>query len=373
MAVVLDTTETTGFNIDVGGVTTSVTMSATTPSSAANPTDAILAVIAFDNAGSSTAGYTPPGTWNEITLQATPTNPRPPIGVWWHAVGGSEPATQDVLVEELVGTLGTGLLYAGRVTGADLTTFLGSNVAVGGGASASPVAPSVTPTVSGGTLVTIVASNAGNTLTATDSNYPSGHTGVFNRPSSVSSSGTSVGVSFLQGTTNGVATGASTWTSTWTASQSYISVSFVIAPATAGDNYSLTLDSGSAVGEGANINLLFDAAYVLPLTVNFGVGEGQDIPFKLTTLGTIGEGVGEGSDIQLLFDNDFTLVLDSGSGVGQGQNITLNVGYSITLDYGQAVGEGSFINLILPFTTTGNGGGRRSRKRALKTLINYGR
>jgi hypothetical protein len=103
MSAVLGTVETTGFALDVGGVTTSAIFNGPTPSAVVNG-DAMIAVFAADNSGDAQAGFVAPVGWNEISVVTLPTTPRPPLAAWWKAAS-REPATQDFEIPELVAVL----------------------------------------------------------------------------------------------------------------------------------------------------------------------------------------------------------------------------------------------------------------------------
>ena len=128
MSVVLGTIETSGKTIDLG--TAPDTLTANKPSDVVDG-DYILAVVAADNAGSATAGFTPPAGWTEISVVVTPTSPRPPYGIWYKKAN-SEGSSYSFEIAEVVNTLGTSLLMLVRVTGADPTTFLDVAPVAGG-------------------------------------------------------------------------------------------------------------------------------------------------------------------------------------------------------------------------------------------------
>lgn len=228
MSVVLGTIEGSGKTLDVGN--SPDTLTASKPSDVVDG-DYILAVVGVDNGGTSTAGFTTPGAgWEEVNVVVTPTNPRPPYGVWYKKAA-SEGSSYSFDVAEVVGTLGTSLLMLIRVSGADATTFLsGTPVAGGNSGSVSPASPSVTTADANACVVSVVLANSGATVTANDSNGPSGMTVVYFRPSSVSSSGCAVGVAFAEQAGAG-ASGTKTWTNVTTASQSWSTLTFAIKPA----------------------------------------------------------------------------------------------------------------------------------------------
>jgi hypothetical protein len=105
----------------------------------------------------------------------------------------------------------------------------------------------------------------------------------------------------------------------------------------------ISVDSSDMVAEGANVTLLAEDAYVLPVLPGELVGEGQEIPFILTDIGTAAEGVGEGSDIGQTYSIDVA----SADLVGEGSEITFAVGgnSTITVESSDMVASPSNITL----------------------------
>jgi len=106
---------------------------------------------------------------------------------------------------------------------------------------------------------------------------------------------------------------------------------------------SMPITSGQAVAEGFGVSLLFDQAYVLPVSSVDIVAEGQDIPFILTQPGVDADIVGEGQSINLLFLD--TVI--SSDAVAEGQAITLVFGGNTSITVQSAdivIAEGS-VNL----------------------------
>ena len=116
---------------------------------------------------------------------------------------------------------------------------------------------------------------------------------------------------------------------------------------TTADHFTLTVDSGSGAFEGANISLLFDAAYVLSVTGGSATMEGQEIPFQLLVPGTQADLAGQGSDITLLALA--TLTVDHGQATMQGQNITFGEQFILAVDSG----AGAFTAMIVNLAATG--------------------
>lgn len=110
----------------------------------------------------------------------------------------------------------------------------------------------------------------------------------------------------------------------------------------AGSSFSLTVDHAQAAANPYDVNLIFDAAYVIPVTVGQASMEGQEIPFIVTQPGTEGSAAAQGQDVTLLAQA--LISVDYGGAAAQGQNITLLDVLSITVEHGQGVFSPSFIN-----------------------------
>jgi hypothetical protein len=158
----------------------------------------------------------------------------------------------------------------------------------------------MTTTVDGATVVRVVANNNGSIITANDSNYPTGLTGVFVRPSSVSSGGTSVGVAYGVQTTAG-SSGTATWTGTFTGSTAFSSLTFAIAPSAGGSGTTVTVDSA-------------------PLTL-----AGQDVFFQITQPGEAGSLVLTGQEIEIALNNQISVTVEPASLLLTGLDIEIDL------------------------------------------------
>lgn len=111
-----------------------------------------------------------------------------------------------------------------------------------------------------------------------------------------------------------------------------------------GSDTPIVVDSGSLVMEGQNVGLLFEEAYVIPVTHTQMVIEGQDIAFQLAQPYDEGQMVIEGQDVSLFNEQEYSLTVDSGSLALQGQTVAMPLSFSVTA--AQMAMEQTIIHLL---------------------------
>lgn len=136
-----------------------------------------------------------------------------------------------------------------------------------------------------------------------------------------------------------------------------------------GTDTPLTVDSGAFVAAGQSINLIFSAAFSLPVAHGQAVFEAQAIPFILTQPGIDSAAVFAGQAVQLLVQDDLTLAVDAGSAVFAGQSVTLTAlsGVVMSVTSSDAVFAGQNVALFTPFVLSA--AGRKARlRRVIRTI-----
>lgn len=121
-----------------------------------------------------------------------------------------------------------------------------------------------------------------------------------------------------------------------------------------GTLFAAVVQEGSAVGEGFDLNLIFSAAFVLPVTGAAIVTEGQETFFILTQPGVDASIAAEGQDVSLIALTNQVLAVDYGPCVFQGQ--ALGTPLVLNVQSGDGVIGFEFLNLVatgLPIVTTG--------------------
>ncbi len=164
------------------------------------------------------------------------------------------------------------------------------------------------------------------------------------------------------------------------------------------DGLGILVDDSSITLAGQDVTLLANANITLPVTNSQLTFELQDVlcqvivPWDETVLTLTGQDVTliagvsstlavtegtlslSGQVLNFILDEDYILAVTNASVTLTGQDVTLSALTSFTLQVDQSslALAGQDVGLFTPFST-GTGGGRRTRKRAVRRLINFGR
>lgn len=175
----------------------------------------ILCIIAAESASAaSDISWTIPSGFSQIVSEDTSggSSSFTIVGAWVKAATGSEPSTYTFSYATDAGTINNALGVLMRVTGADSTNFLDTSYQVNNQTSTSnPTAPSLDTVTDDALVLRIATSVDGRFLTAQDSGYPTGTTGILARVASASSSSPTLAVAYsVQSTAGSVGTAAFT-------------------------------------------------------------------------------------------------------------------------------------------------------------------
>lgn len=212
MSIVINTSGT--------GLTELLNNSATNTFTIARPVDATLgvmmiAVIAVRMSAVNSVVTLPSG-WNIMYDDfSTYVSNRVQTLVCYKIASGSESSNY---TWSWTGGTGTINAHIFCVTGVDETTPLDTSVLFNGVTTGtSPVCPSVTTVTNGAVILAMAGQRSGANLTAVDSNYPTGMTGVFARRTGTSTTSTTFALAHETIPVAG-STGTRTWTNLYTAS-----------------------------------------------------------------------------------------------------------------------------------------------------------
>lgn len=145
-----------------------------------------------------------------------------------YRVANNEPASYSW---GIIGNVSDDLVAIFRVTGVHATPLTGTAGDVSNSSGRSVECPAITTGVSNALVVCCAFGRIASNLTAEDTGYPSGMTGILCKRTRSHSNGAALGVAVLEVATAGVS-GPHTW-SNWYASNVYLSgATFALAPAT---------------------------------------------------------------------------------------------------------------------------------------------
>lgn len=192
--------------------------------------DFLLAFVGVDGGTNAVVTWTLPDGWNNLQeYNSSGASVYPHALVAWKQAGGSEPADYAFTVTYVSGTSGGGKPFGFivKVTGAD-AAFSDATPPTGAtGNSTAPDSPSITTATNDSVVVSLVVSNDGNVLTATDSNGPSGYTMICARQAGTGSGDTTIGAAYITKASFG-AENPPAWTSFITGSKPWRALTIAI-------------------------------------------------------------------------------------------------------------------------------------------------
>jgi hypothetical protein len=212
------------------------------PSNLAENERALVVIVAESSSAASDIGWTTPGgSWTQIVTEDTSGGSvsYPLVGAWLLTAGGSEPSTYTFSYATDAGTINNAIGFIIRVTGTD-ATFADATYQVNVQSSTSnPVAPTITTVTANAMLLAITASGDGRFLTAQDTGYPTGFTGILARVASSSSVSPTLAVAYKEQAVAG-ASGTATFTSLQSSAHAHRTIMFAIRPTVAAGTTNIT-------------------------------------------------------------------------------------------------------------------------------------